>query len=144
MCIRDSPEAQLVVVGDGPDRSKLEDLVAQREVRGVTFAGTQPGTWAMCAFDVFLLPSRYEGFPYVLIEAAHLGIPIVASTESNSSYLAARYSKMVNVEGADAAAMAAAVAEFVDTEVDAVDGATGGLGEFLIENMATAVEKAYS
>jgi glycosyltransferase involved in cell wall biosynthesis len=43
----------------------------------------------MSAFDVLVLPSRYEGFPYVVVEAAHLGIPAVVSNRATSSLLEA-------------------------------------------------------
>ena len=138
---KSEPTAQLLIVGDGPDRQSLEALVKARELEGIAFAGTQPGTWAMCSFDVFVLPSRYEGFPYVLIEAAHLRIPIVASKESNSSYLAEKYGAMSNVEGRDAdgfaeKVLAALTGQGAGTESD--------LDEFLLCNMAAAVERAYS
>jgi glycosyltransferase involved in cell wall biosynthesis len=84
------PEAHFVIVGDGPMRADLESrrlagdgALAQR----LSFVGEQPGTWAMSGFDVFTLPSRYEGFPYVLIEAAHLGVPIVTTAEANPRLL---------------------------------------------------------
>lgn len=133
------PAAQLLIVGDGPDRPALENLVRDRRVQGVTFAGTQPGTWAMCAFDVFVLPSRYEGFPYVLIEAAHLGIPIVASHESNSSYLAEKYGRIQHALGDDTSAFACAVGALGDQ----FEGASSDLSEFTASEMSRSVERAY-
>lgn len=79
---------RLVVVGEGP---MLQEMKAYAVVCGieesVDWLGYQDGVWSMCAFDVFLLPSRYEGFPYVLLEANGLGIPIVTSDRSNASQL---------------------------------------------------------
>lgn len=136
----EEPNARLVVVGDGPDRRSVEDLAASRNMNGVSFVGTQPGTWAMCAFDVFVLPSRYEGFPYVLVEAAHLGIPIVASTQSNSSYLATKYSAMEHVDGDDANGIAEWALELGNQDVGSADST---LDEFLLQSMAQSVERAY-
>lgn len=82
-------DLHFAVVGDGPLRDELEQSVNPKgPLAGrIHFLGQQPGTWAMSAFDLLVLPSRYEGFPYVLIEAAHIGVPIVTTREANASLL---------------------------------------------------------
>jgi glycosyltransferase involved in cell wall biosynthesis len=45
----------------------------------VVFASGSLGPATMAAFDVFALPSAYEGMPYVALEAARAGLPIVAT-----------------------------------------------------------------
>jgi glycosyltransferase involved in cell wall biosynthesis len=78
------PGAQLVVVGDGEERSVLEALAAAPEVVGrVRFAGSKsPDDVAayMTAADVFLFPTELpEPAPVVLLEAMASGLPVVAS-----------------------------------------------------------------
>jgi glycosyltransferase involved in cell wall biosynthesis len=74
---------ELHVLGDGPERSRLERLAAQLQVGPrVRFHGTVPhrslGLW-FNACDVFCLPSRNEGTPNVLLESLACGTPAVAS-----------------------------------------------------------------
>lgn len=74
-----SDRARLVVVGDGAERAALESLARELGIADRTrFTGQADGVALMAAFDIFALPSRYEGFPYVLPEAACRGLPIVA------------------------------------------------------------------
>ncbi len=78
------PTWQLVIVGDGPDRSKLEKLSNELGVsERVRFTGQLPREvglgWAKVA-NVFVLNSTYEGLSHVLIEVMSLGMPIVASS----------------------------------------------------------------
>src|SRR5205823_14138786 len=69
------PSAVLVVIGDGPLSEPLRKLAEEWDVAGrVKWLGWRDGGHAMSAFDVFVLPSRYEGLPYVAIEALVAGL----------------------------------------------------------------------
>jgi glycosyltransferase involved in cell wall biosynthesis len=72
---------QLVIVGDGPERARLEAKTAALPPgRFVTFAGWQVDpTNAVLGADVLCAPSRYESFSYVIIEAMALARPVVAT-----------------------------------------------------------------
>ncbi len=77
------PEAGLIVIGDGPERPRLETLAQSLGVQDrVYFAGTRNReetlAW-MAACDVFVLNSTYEGLPHVVLEAMALGLPVVAT-----------------------------------------------------------------
>lgn len=75
------PDATLVLVGDGPERGALEALAAQLGVaeRLVVTGWTADARRHLPSFDVFALPSRWEGMPLVILEAMHAGLPVVAS-----------------------------------------------------------------
>jgi glycosyltransferase involved in cell wall biosynthesis len=73
--------ATAVLIGDGSERTQLESLAAQlglgKRVRFV--GGIEGGARLLPAFDAFVLSSRSEGTPIVLLEAMAAGVPIVAS-----------------------------------------------------------------
>ena len=79
----------LVLVGDGPLRPEAEALAKSLGVEAqVRFLGEQPEPWpALKAADIFFFPSRYEGLPNVLPEAASCGLPVVASDIPEIRYL---------------------------------------------------------
>ncbi len=82
---------RLVVVGNGPELAAMKTLAADLGVgRQVTFTGAANGAEFMAAFDVFVLPSRYEGLPYVLLEAAVNGLPTVM-TDVGGAHLVVRH-----------------------------------------------------
>ncbi|HVT78492.1 MAG TPA: glycosyltransferase family 4 protein [Acidimicrobiales bacterium] len=69
-----------LMVGDGPLLPAVRAEVTRLGLDDVIRTpGAMSGAAAMEAMDVFCLSSRYEGMPYVLIEAAHAGLPIVAT-----------------------------------------------------------------
>jgi glycosyltransferase involved in cell wall biosynthesis len=71
----------LIVIGDGPDRQKLEQQTKLLGlVERVHFVGWQSHVpqWLKVA-DLLLLPSRWEGMPNVLLEAMAAGLPVVAT-----------------------------------------------------------------
>jgi glycosyltransferase involved in cell wall biosynthesis len=75
------PTAHLVLVGDGPLRTQLEQQVRDLGLyRAVHFAGYRPDPERyLAAMDVFALPSRAEAMPLVIPEAWAAGRPVVAS-----------------------------------------------------------------
>ena len=72
---------RLMILGDGPERASLEALVSER---GLTGSVDLPG-WIsnpypyMARAGVFVLSSRWEGLPSVLIEALFCQVPVVAT-----------------------------------------------------------------
>jgi glycosyltransferase involved in cell wall biosynthesis len=75
---REQADLRLVIVGEGPERSNLMLRATELGIKSrVVFAKSDQGSAAMAAFDVFALTSTYEAFPYVLLEAAWRGLPIV-------------------------------------------------------------------
>jgi glycosyltransferase involved in cell wall biosynthesis len=74
------PRLMLVMIGDGPKRERLEARLRRVGLaHRVRWLGDVDARQYMPAFDILALPSRYEGFAAVLIEALHAGLPIVAT-----------------------------------------------------------------
>lgn len=76
------PEAQLLFVGDGSERPRLEALARQRGWSGVQFLGFRnqtelPAFFDLC--DVFVMPSRFEPWGLIVNEVMNAGKPIVCS-----------------------------------------------------------------
>jgi N-acetyl-alpha-D-glucosaminyl L-malate synthase BshA len=73
--------ALLVLVGDGPERARIERLVHQLNLTSaVAFMGEQLNFLEVLQnSDVFLLPSQIESFGLAALEALSCGVPVVAS-----------------------------------------------------------------
>ena len=74
-------DAVLVLVGDGPGKAAIEKKCTELGIREkVLFMGNskQPENYYQ-AFDIFLLPSLYEGLPGVLVEAQAAGLRCLVS-----------------------------------------------------------------
>ncbi|WP_158657471.1 glycosyltransferase [Blastococcus saxobsidens] len=77
----DLPAVRLTLVGSGPDESDLRRLARELAIDDlVDFAGytTDPTVYYRSA-DCFVLPSRWEGFGVVLVEALAFGLPLLAA-----------------------------------------------------------------
>ncbi len=75
------PQASLTILGQGPLLDELNQQASRLGLAdAVRFAGFQRNPWPYLKYaDVFVLSSRYEGLPNVLLEAMALGTPIVAT-----------------------------------------------------------------
>ena len=75
------PDSKLLLIGDGEDREKIE---MQIQVLGITDKVILTGNVGnvqdyLQAIDVFVFPSRFEGFGIVVLEAQAAGLPCVVS-----------------------------------------------------------------
>ncbi len=110
------PAVTLLVVGHGPLRPALEAQAAKLGLADrVRFIGPVPHDqlpdWYRAA-DVFVLPSRSEGVPNVLLEASACGVPWVASRVGGISEIAhLGASRLTPPE--DPTALAAAIQDFL-------------------------------
>ena len=67
------------VYGEGQERPRLERLVRERELERVSFLGwTADPERVLASADLFVLPSRFEGFPNALLEAMAAGLPTIS------------------------------------------------------------------
>jgi glycosyltransferase involved in cell wall biosynthesis len=72
--------AELVIVGDGPERERVEEALDKRSLGRVRLLGERKDVPSLLAdADVFVLASRSEGLPLSVIEAMAAGLPVVAS-----------------------------------------------------------------
>lgn len=75
------PFAQLVLIGDGPQKAHLEKVSEELGLREhVVFLGEIVDAYRLLkGFNVFVLTSRYEGMPVSILEALEAGIPVLSS-----------------------------------------------------------------
>lgn len=74
------PDWHLVLVGEGPERSRLEQQAREAALSDrIHLPGWFENPWtALQSADLFVLPSRYEGFPNALLEAMAAGLAVIA------------------------------------------------------------------
>jgi glycosyltransferase involved in cell wall biosynthesis len=99
---------RIVLLGDGPDRTKLADLADSLGVGdSVVFAGFQANPLPdIASADLLCMPSRYEGFPLVLLEALALGVPVIASPSGGELLAEGSYGIIVPTESPESLASA--------------------------------------
>lgn len=78
---QENPNTRLVILGSGPERSRLTELVQELGLTSaVQLAGHQRNPYVVMAnSDCFVLSSDYEGQPMVLLEAMILGLAVVTT-----------------------------------------------------------------
>lgn len=78
-----NPNWKLTIVGDGPERSNLEQISNNIGLKRVSFVGFQNPNEYYKRAAVLMLTSEYEGFPLVIAECMSFGVvPIVYGSYS--------------------------------------------------------------
>lgn len=120
--VSSSRDARLIILGEGPDRAQLEALIEDLDLTGrVKLPGfvTNPYPY-MAGADLFVLSSRWEGSPNVLVEALAIGTPVVATDCPSGPREILRdgsYGALVPV--GDPLALAQAIGETLDRPLEA-------------------------
>lgn len=141
---------KLIIVGDGPERAKLE-----RKVKGagleskIVFAGFQTETeeWYRI-FDSFVLPSLTEGTPLALLEAMAAGLPVVASAVGGVPKVVSDGINGLLSPPGDAAALRDKIRVLIENPILSrmigKKGAQSVRAEYGIDRWCQAIEDCYS
>jgi L-malate glycosyltransferase len=80
-CHKVDPKVKLLMVGDGPERQKIEQLSMQKNIHsGLVMVGQRLEVLPYLRVgDVFLLTSHTEQMPLTILEAMAVGLPVIAS-----------------------------------------------------------------
>lgn len=94
------PEAKLLLVGQGPLEEKIKEQVEELKLKNdVVFAGQRSDVNKLySAMDVFVLPSLYEGFGMVAIEAQCANLPTVVSSRVSDEVFIERRTRKCNLD----------------------------------------------
>ncbi len=143
----DGSPATLVMAGDGPDRGALEQTIAELDLGDrVVFAGAQPARKMFARGGVVIVPSLAESLPYVVLEAAAAGLPVIATRVGGVPEIFGPDSKRLVAPG-EASALASAMQAALDDPTEAAEAALRlrerVLEEFAVGPMVDAIEAAY-
>ena len=113
-----APNVQIVLVGDGPDRQRLEreihalGLADRVQVTGFVAHDRIPAVLAHV--DVLVMPSVYEELGSALVEAMHAGVPIVATRVGGIPDVIEHGETGILVPPGDPGALASAIDDLLD------------------------------
>ncbi|TWU20655.1 4-alpha-N-acetylgalactosaminyltransferase [Novipirellula galeiformis] len=110
-----APPLKLVMVGDGPLRSQLQQLASEQVKRHVIeFVGVEPNPAVRIASaDVLVLPSLFEGMPNVVLEAMALGTAVIATRAGGTIELVDQEPTVLWADPGKPLSLASAIREFV-------------------------------
>jgi glycosyltransferase involved in cell wall biosynthesis len=143
------PEARLFIVGDGPLRRRLEADIARRGLQGrIVLTGWRDDVPDFLdAADLYVHPSRWEGFGLALLEAMAAGKSVVASRVSAIPEIVADGQTGLLVPAEDSVALADAIVCLLgDRRMRGIMGEAGrrrAEQEFGVETMVRATQAVY-
>jgi glycosyltransferase involved in cell wall biosynthesis len=138
------PDATLVVLGEGPERPRLEGLARELGVR-LVLPGRIPDVAAVLREAHLLVhPTRWEGFGLAVLEAMLCSLPVVATNVSSLPELVVESETGFLVPPDDVEALAGALERAFDARAElGRRGYERARSEFSVERMATRTAALY-
>ena len=97
-----APEIKFVIVGAGPLDDELKQYIKDNNIKNVIMYGMSNEAYRFySAFDVFILPSLYEGLPVTGVEAQTNGVYVLFSDQVSKEAQASSYVKFLPIEDKD-------------------------------------------
>jgi glycosyltransferase involved in cell wall biosynthesis len=114
------PQTMFVLVGDGPLRVDLTEEVKKLGIQeNVLFLGFRYDIFQiLSASDIFVLPSRSEGLPLVLLEAIGMGVPTVSFCVGGVGEIIQNGHTGLLIPPEDPAALAESIISLLDDETN--------------------------
>lgn len=144
------PQTALVIIGDGQDRTSLENLIRSKNLEGHVFLAGYIDQAAeyIKAFTVFALSSIKEGMPYAILEAGAANVAVVATTVGGIPELVEDMRSGVLVRPRNVRELSHAISFMVEHPDERRKYATAlkerVLTEFSIDSMVAKVEELYT
>ena len=149
MALIDRPTAiTATIVGEGLDAALFRQTAERLGLAArVSFPGAMPAVHAFPLGRVFVMPSRAESFPYIVLEAAAAGIPLIATSVGGiPEIVAGTDTKLVPPE--NPAALAGAICHALDHPAETRERAARlkiSVGSrFTVDQMSSAIAAFYS
>ncbi len=148
--IKKFPNIKLVIIGEGPDRKNLENLVKNLSLqKHVVLLGKQKEIPKLLkSSDIFCLPSRREAFGLVNTEAMMAKLPVIASSVGGIPEIVKDGETGILVDPEDSPGLAKALIELVSNEKKREEMGEKGykrvLSDFNSKAMAKKYEDIYS
>lgn len=143
------PQVRFRIIGDGPLRESLEGQARALGLNGIVeFVGARDDVPEQLRhFDLFVLPSLWEGMPYVVLEAMAAGVPIVATDVDGVREIITSDGEGVLVSPGNGRALGAAVIDLVGNDARRAElGARGAQvvrERFSLESMIDQTVSVY-
>jgi len=112
---QEEPHATLWIVGDGDEKPALAKMIVQKKLEHVVLWGSKFGKEKdelMRRMHVFAHPSRNEGLPASVLEAANMSIPCVVSKATNVGSFISQYDAGITIDNEDVDALTKAFTTF--------------------------------
>jgi len=141
------PQAELAMIGFGQLESDVRGQIAASGFADrIHLTAEIPGPEAVQAFDVLVMPSRYEAMSYVMLEAAAAGLPLILSDVGGAStVLDNGVNGFMIANSDDVTALTAAMRDIAapDCHARMLMAADRRKGDYSLEKMVEETERVY-